>query len=400
MARPTQARNVVSIHGPVRVVKRKDRGYRILWTDAKRQRERTTTSLPKAQEMAMEIAASLLSANPDLVRPDHPFAALVSIATDPTLHPNWSERWADDVQRLARIHIIPQLGTVAVELLKPEMIERRLTEISSTFSRSLADKVSQIIARAVRVGIGRGIWDPGRDPMSLAGRPVKWSLQKPNRRMIPTDAQVEALIESMAAEDAQYGLMAQVAAYTGVRWGELLAITRDAIDFDTKLLAVNRTCVEYNDGTFAFSAVGQLKTRAADRKATMVVDRRRADLLTDSITAFVEKYRQVDMAAPRARGTTPSGRLFYAASGNPFLRGNWRRILKRHTEAVWSWPEGATWHYLRHYCATRWIRAGVEIPAVSSMIGHSQVSTTMNWYVDTDTDSLNRASATLTAFEL
>lgn len=399
MARSIQARNVVSIHGPVRVVKRKDRGYRILWTDGKRQRERTATSLTTAQEIAMEVAADLLSANPHLVRSEHPFGVLVSIATDPSLHPNWSERWAEDVQRLARIHIVPQLGTVAAEQLRPEMIERRLSEITSGYSRSLANKVSQIIGRAVRVGIGRGIWEPGRDPMSLAEKSVKWTMQKPDRRLIPTDAQVEALIESMTADDAQYGLMAQMAAYTGVRWGELLAITRDAIDFDRKLLTVNRTCVEHNDGTFAFTAPGTLKTAAADRKVTMVVDRRRADLLTDSVAAFIKKYRHTDVGASRAREAAPAGRLFYTSTGNPFQRGNWRKILGRHTHAIGSWPQGATWHYLRHYCATRWIRAGVEIPTVSKMIGHSQVSTTMNWYVDTDAESLNRALETLTAFD-
>lgn len=147
----------------------------------------------------------LISANPALVRTGHRFGALVSIATDQTLHPNWSERWADDVQRMARIHIMPELGMVAVELLTPEMIERRLTEISSLHSRSLADKISHIIRRAVKVGIGRGIWEPGRDPMSLAGNPVKWTLQTPDRRMIPTDAQVESLIESMTDQDASTG---------------------------------------------------------------------------------------------------------------------------------------------------------------------------------------------------
>lgn len=193
--------------------------------------------------------------------------------------------------------------------------------------------------------------------------------------------------------------MAQVAAYTGVRWGELLAITRDAIDFEKLLLTVNRTCVEHDDGSFEFSTVGKLKTSAGDRKVTLVVDRRRSQLLTDSIAAFIERRRQVDMTAPRARDATPPGRLFYGSNGNPFQRGNWRRVLSRHTDAIGSWPEGATWHYLRHYCATRWIRAGIEVPTVSKMIGHSQVSTTMNWYVDTDAESLNRALGTLRAYE-
>lgn len=63
-------------------------------------------------------------------RPEAPFAS-------------WSERWAEDVQRLARIHIVPQLGEIPAEMTTPEMIERRLIEVSTEFSRSLARGITR-----------------------------------------------------------------------------------------------------------------------------------------------------------------------------------------------------------------------------------------------------------------
>src|SRR5690606_39951419 len=49
-----------------------------------------------------------------LSTPDTLVAALVSVATDPAKH-QWTPRWAEEVERIARIHLIPALGTVTAK---------------------------------------------------------------------------------------------------------------------------------------------------------------------------------------------------------------------------------------------------------------------------------------------
>ncbi|MCI9146539.1 MAG: tyrosine-type recombinase/integrase, partial [Eubacterium sp.] len=44
-------------------------------------------------------------------------------------------------------------------------------------------------------------------------------------------------------------------------------------------------------------------------------------------------------------------------------------------------PESTRFHDLRHTCATIALEEGVEIKALSSMLGHSDVAFTMNTYV-------------------
>lgn len=83
------------------------------------------------------------------------------------------------------------------------------------------------------------------------------------------------------------------------------------------------------------------------------------------------------------------------SNGNPFRRSAWTKVFWRSADKVKGWPPKATWHYLRHYCATWWLREGIEIPTVSKMLGHSKISTTLDWYVNTDEDSLNRAASLL-----
>lgn len=390
MPRRVDPSNVEFIAGPVRVVKRRPREYRILWAESKRQRERTATSLRVAREIAMEEASRLLATGNSIVDPHHAFGVLVSIATDPTRR-RWSAKWSADVDRITRIHIMPELGSMPCVAITGDVIDSHLVSLSSRYSKSLVDKVYQIVARSVRIGIARGVWEVGRDPMSFVDAPPS-SASRPDRRLIPTDSQVSQLIASMYGGEERYGLMATLAAFTGIRWGELLAITESSFDFesDIPLLWVTRNCVEYENGTFAFMDQG--KTKASHRAVALEVN------VVDAVQHYLASATLFDAPAPSLDGNTPANRLFHAATLNPIRRGNWRRVFRRHRDRVDSWPDGATWHYMRHYCATRWVRAGLEIPAISSMIGHSQISTTHNWYVAGDQDTLPRAAKRLAEF--
>src|SRR5690606_28183532 len=96
--------------------------------------------------------------------------------------------------------------------------------------------------------------------------------------------------------------------------------------------------------------------------------------------------------ASRVDGPMPSDLIFQSVNGNPIRRSNFRHVVKRHVSRIGGWPEHATWHYLRHYCATWWLRLGIEVPTVSKMLGHSQVSTTYDWYVNVDAEAMDRAA--------
>ena len=97
---------------------------------------------------------------------------------------------------------------------------------------------------------------------------------------------------------------------------------------------------------------------------------------------------------------TPVGRLFAREDGAPHRRGEQSKLLRKMTAKVSAvggpWPDGATWHYLRHFCATYWLRdQKMDAETVSTMIGHENLSTTMDWYVNTDQETINRAIETL-----
>ncbi len=59
-----------------------------------------------------------------------------------------------------------------------------------------------------------------------------------------------------------------------------------------------------------------------------------------------------------------------------FNRRNWLSILeKANLSGMWF-----TFHDLRHSCATMLLRNGESIASVSKRLGHSKVSTTLDYY--------------------
>lgn len=219
MARHASPKNAEFIAGPVRVTEGKY-GFRILWTERKRQRERTAPTLEAAKEVAMAEAARLMSENPDVLsRRSAVFATLVSRASDPETH-TWSPEWANRVERIARLHVIPALGSLDCDRMTRDHVQRFLNGLAAEgYSRSFITHVRNLVAAAVREGVRHGIWDFGRDPMDGVTLPrvEEGSSGKPDLDLIPSDDQVLRLIQVLTADRAVLGTMSTVAAFTGVR---------------------------------------------------------------------------------------------------------------------------------------------------------------------------------------
>ena len=390
MARPRDPANSLYEAGPVRVVNRKPRGYRILWTEGKRQRERGANTLEGAKQIAHDEAARLWTEGGQLATADTTFAALVSAAIDPR-HRDWTENWANRVERIARIHIIPQLGDLPARQITRQHLSAVLQDMAlEGYSHDFMKHTRNVIKLAVDEGIQREVWDGSRNP--LVGVTVPRSRARvedgrPDLAMIPTDNQVEELVIRMASDRPVYGVMATVAAYTGVRWGELSALTVGSVDLGKQRLHVTRTCVESDEGRFQFRAPGKRNARARD----VVLE----SPVSDVFRAWIADLDDDWETGPHFDGGLPERLLLSTRNGNPFRRSARGKVFWRHAGLITGWPTEATWHYLRHYCATRWIRLGVEVPTVSMMLGHRQVSTTYNWYVNVDSQALERAAKTL-----
>jgi integrase len=196
-------------------------------------------------------------------------------------------------------------------------------------------------------------WQAGDRPLpppqvSIAGESALWV----DPAEIPADADIARLGQALAA--GRHGdrdeLMAVTAAYSGLRWGELTALT-----------------------------VPQVATPAGY-------------LLAERLAARAEQAR-----AEQATGTNPLGLVFPSPTGKHWRSSNFsRNVLKAAYLAV-GWRDSAgsgewTWHSLRHvFCTTALFTWKLDATDVSRMAGHANYRITLDMDVGTTADVLDRA---------
>ncbi len=146
---------------------------------------------------------------------------------------------------------------------------------------------------------------------------------------------------------------------TGLRLGEILALEWDDINFQNKTLLITKQVQRIN---------GVLQTETPKTKNSV----RAIAISSDCATALARlKMRQ-------PKGTKlmfPSPETGTYRDQNAVTR-KFKRMLRRA-----GLPQEIRFHDLRHTCATIALEEGVEIKALSSMLGHSDVAFTMNTYV-------------------
>jgi integrase len=233
-------------------------------------------------------------------------------------------------------------------------------------------------------------WQAGDRPLpaprvSVAGESALWV----DPAEIPADDDIGRLGRALAA--GRHGerdeLMANTAAYSGLRWGELTALTIAQVDQAARVITVDRKVVE---------VAGHLYVEAPkNRKFRRTIYPRRTPggyPLSERLAARTEQAR-----AEQEAGTNPLGLIFPSPAGKHWRSSNFQRnVLQRaYLAAGWRDHGGSgqwTWHSLRHvFCTTALFNGKLDATDVSRMAGHANYRITLDMYVGSTAGILDRA---------
>ncbi len=157
---------------------------------------------------------------------------------------------------------------------------------------------------------------------------------------------------SEVGEDRQDAEAVRVAAYAGLRLGELLALRWADVDWGGSVLTVSR----------AMSAGQESSTKSGRVRRVPLADQAAAAL--ERLSQRENFISADDLVFPNVIGRTLDGSAL-------------RRRYKRARDAVGLRP--LRWHDLRHTFGSLLIAGGVDLVSVQDALGHSQLSTTSRY---------------------
>ncbi|WP_436785775.1 tyrosine-type recombinase/integrase [Yinghuangia sp. YIM S10712] len=179
-------------------------------------------------------------------------------------------------------------------------------------------------------------------------------------------------VDRLANAAGEYRLLLLILAYTGLRWGEISAVTVGSVDVDRRRMAVRQAYKKTRGGLI----LGLPKTH----------ERRKVPLLRSL----------ADELAPLVKGRAPTELLFSAPQGGPLYGDNFRtRIFGPAVKAAGLAGLGITPHKLRHTAASLSIAAGADVKVVQQMLGHKSATMTLDLYGHLFPDRLDEVASKL-----
>ena len=182
----------------------------------------------------------------------------------------------------------------------------------------------------------------------------------------PSVEQLTTILHDAEALHPQWAAMIALAAVTGMRRGEILALRQSDVSDGT--IHVRRSLV-YTPLTGTVEGptkTRQLRKVALDAIGMAVIERQMSALREAS-----ETLRLSPVADPYLFFSEPDG-------ATPFHPDSITKVFRRLADAH-GWRE-LHFHSLRHFTATQLIAAGVDIRTVSGRLGHSDPSVTLRVY--------------------
>lgn len=401
---PVRFDHGVSLYAPTAEAKRQQ--YRVCYRD-RHDKRRTIwrNTYRDAREAALEVAHQLdqaASADPreaNAVRPFDELAAAYLADSETT----WSVSHAKNRESDYRRWVAP--------VVSGQPCNRVTTDDLSTVMRQVReagrkpDGVYATLRAMVRYGLQRGYFD--RDPLQGVVSKARGRQRHGQADVFiehylrPDTDSVERLAEAFAAVTGDWwrALEVRLAAYTGLRWGELHELRPGDIDLEEGTIAVDRQ-VCYPDGRrhLHLPKYGKVRTTFLPDFLSHATESRVKELegtaLPDGRTCSQRGCREV---IPPGDGPL----LFPSSTGNWPQPSRWRAWFRHACEHA-GWPKDAEgdwrwdWHSLRHHFCT-WALAvppgglGLEVADVSFFAGHSTAAFTWQAYVSTRQGAVARA---------
>ena len=250
---------------------------------------------------------------------------------------------------------IAEFGKADVSSITAKDVEKYINCFAKTYAKKTVTTQRQIIRQILNKAQREGYiaYNPADAVLLPKNLPQK-------KRRAPSPAQIKLIKKSL---DKTFGLFAYLIYYTGCRRGEALALRYEDIDRKAKKVRINKSA--YYIGARPY--IKSPKTEAGDRVVP---------LLSALASALPNKKH---------------GYIFSDDGGETPLMNH--RVTKLYASYQAETGVTVTPHEIRHGYATALHDAGVDYKTAQTLLGHAQLSTTMDIYTDVLDNTIDEAAA-------
>lgn len=270
-------------------------------------------------------------------------------------------------RRLADRHILPTIGRYRVIEVDPPRVQKWVDTLAQTLSPSTVQMCAALLSAAFKQAVTLTIIPT--NPCSYVARP-----KVEQQQMVTWSAEDIANVDAFLRDDAKWLAVYRLMLTTGMRPGELYALTWSDLDFEGDMVRIRRTVTDSADGKRIVGSTpkgGKTRYVALSRSAKAALLDWQHTLVLRSLTP------DTDYVFPSKRGSPMGENVWMGMHAHIIQRCGVPRI---------------TLHGIRHTSSTLELAAGTPIKVVSERLGHKDVLTTMRIYQHVDV-SLQRAAS-------
>jgi integrase len=294
-----RGRPVIELDAGITIYPPQENGgrWRAVWIEGGRRRYCEAVTEAKLAARLAKITERLEVDAPGMERPG---ADLIAWYLSPDRLPadeQWSRKHAHTQRRLCERFVSPVIANMACQDIRVADMQRVVAAASTAQEGGrLHALVSALVGAGIRGGylanarLKEVHWQAGQNRPTAAPK-VTVAGESPlfvDPAEIPGHADVAKLGQALAERGSEVcELMAQLAAYSGLRWGELAALTVAQLDQAARVITVDRKVIEIGGRLF--------EEAPKNRKRRRTIYPRRAPEgypLADRVTARVEAVRR------------------------------------------------------------------------------------------------------------
>lgn len=284
--------------------------------------------------------------------------------TTPQLAPKTVKSYSEQV----RNHLIPALGLIPLRKLSPQQVQTMMKE---KLASGLSPTSVNGLHRVLRAALSQAVKDrmAGENVAKLAKPPKVASRAEKHF----SQAELQKLFR--ACQGHHLECLFKLAPYIGLRLGEITGLRWEDVDFENQTIKV-RNQLQWVEG----------KPTLREPKSS---NSKRILPIGDLVDMLQEQKSMILVNGWKNRMNL----VFVSSTGNPLDP----KLVNKHLKALCEKAgiRSLSFHSFRHTTATLLLGAGEEATEVMNMLGHSQISLTVNTYGGVLREAQKRAAAKL-----